>query len=529
MWKRIRLLTDVQLRESFGWNAAKYGRDKKEKRHLRLIAAASAIVAVILVGYVALFSFAFVQLGAEEIIPPYIFSISSLVVLFYTLFKAGDTVFNMRTYERLAALPVSRDEIVASRLLTVYVFNVAMCALVMAAGNAVYAAEVKPGFSFYFFTVVGTVLLPVLPMTVATAAGAAITAVSVRMKHRNAVSVVLSIVLVVVVLVLPTALAYGGKDVTVVQIGNLAKIVMAQLTRMYPPVALYDSAAVGGSWPAFAGFAGVTLAVFVLFMAVMRRCFLSVCTALSASPAKGNYVLHRLTERTPLSALYRKELRRYFASPIYVMNTGVGYIMMLLFSAAAAFAGKEQFEAMFGSYDLIISIMPMLLALMCCVSVPTACSISMEGKQWWIAKSLPITAKTLFDSKILVNLTVAAPFYILSEVLLLASLGINGIDTLWLVIVPFIFVIFTAVLGITVNLRLPLFEWDSETVVVKQSMAVLVFMLAGFLCGGLPLAALFALPETARGLVYPATAILFSAASVWLYRSNNARKLNEIG
>lgn len=44
-----------------------------------------------------------------------------------------------------------------------------------------------------------------------------------------------------------------------------------------------------------------------------------------------------LKSSTPLIALYKKDFKRYFASAVYVMNTGFGVVIMVLGAIALPF------------------------------------------------------------------------------------------------------------------------------------------------------------------------------------------------
>ena len=84
--------------------------------------------------------------------------------------------------------------------------------------------------------------------------------------------------------------------------------------------------------------------------------------------------------------------------------------------------------------------------------------------------------------------------------------------------------LFTTVIGLYVNARMPLFTWKSDTEVVKQSGAVLIMIL---ICFGLVAAT--AIPMLVTGLdwiaVAAAAAILLTACAVYGYLMKNAEQI----
>ena len=59
--------------------------------------------------------------------------------------------------------------------------------------------------------------------------------------------------------------------------------------------------------------------------------------------------------------------------------------------------------------------------------------------------------------------------------------------TLLSLIIPIIYSLFTGVLGVTINLMFPVLNWDSEVVVVKQSISALLAVLIGGILVGIPI------------------------------------------
>ena len=136
---------------------------------------------------------------------------------------------------------------------------------------------------------------------------------------------------------------------------------------------------------------------------------------------------------------------------------------------------------------MALQLLPLLVTFMFCMMNSTSCAISMEGKCFWQMQVLPVPAKHLYQAKILWNLTLALPFYLISVVALLLSLRPDAIFALHYCLLPAVYVVFHVTLGLAANLKLPLLNWETEARVVKQSASVLVTMLGGMLAVALPM------------------------------------------
>ncbi len=529
MLKQIRLLVNIQTCNLFGLNEFRYTKDVKKKHRWLGMAAVWALLTLILIVYIGLFSGGLISIGLGEIVPEYLFTITSLVILFFTIFKAGSVIFQMRTYEALISLPVSKTAIVISRFITMYITNLLLSCFVMLPGIVLYGIWMKPGFSFYIFSILGTFFLPLLPITVATMIGAFITAVSSRMKRKSLVNSVLTMLLIVGFMVLSTGSADKLENISGEMLKNLSAVISSQIQRLYPPAVWFGRSAVLGSLPSFLLFFGVSAALFLVMVFAVQHYFTIICTALNATTAKNNYKMRELNTNSPLMAMFRRELKRYFASSIYVTNTIIGYVLMAVSSVALFIAGPDKLEAALGFPGLISKAFPLFLAALGAITTPASCAISMEGKQWWIAKTIPVSSKDIFDSKILMALAVAAPEYLVAVIFGLLAMKPPFIGALWIVLIPAVYIVFMAVAGICVNLAMPVFNWENEIRAVKQSASVMVTMLVGFASFLLPIVSLLAIGNVSSDLVMLITLLVIAAVTVMLYFRKNRKKILYIG
>lgn len=185
-----------------------------------------------------------------------------------------------------------------------------------------------------------------------------------------------------------------------------------------------------------------------------------------------------------LKSLYLKETKHYFHSPMYFINTIIGCFFVVGISVAYRIIGKEQVliflqalpEAMRIDENILIVIISSLLL---STTVTTCVSLSLEGKNIWFLKAHPIKIKDVFLSKILLNVTlcVVAAFF---SALLFTDFT-NPLTFIPYFIIPALNSIVISILGLIVNLYFPKLNWTSEEEVVKRGMSVLIGMACSFL------------------------------------------------
>lgn len=530
MFKQIWRLSKLQMYNLFGINEFRHTKDKSKRRRFVLMAVAWSMVILMLVSYVVGLSYGLIKLGMGEVLPMYLYAVVSIIMLIFTFFKAGSVLFFMKGYEMLVTLPMSKAAIVVSRFMTMYTSNLLLSCLVMIPGVMVYGIMETPSIVFYIIYVIGMVFLPLLPLTIASIIGAAITAVSSRMRRKSMAQALLTILLVVAILGVTMLLPSEEKSISMDMLKNMAKMIEEQIGMLYPP-ALWFNNAVFGELGYIMGFLGIPLAIFVIFVAVLQKYFQGICTLLNGVSAKNNYKLETMKSQSVVKALWRKELKRYFASSIYVTNTIIGYVLAVVAAVALFALGTEKIEELLGIsgiQSVLEMVLPFVYAVMMSMATMTSCSISMEGKNFWILQTLPLGSRDVYFAKILANLTVAAPFYVVSVIMGCLLVKSDIVECIWMVIISACYIVYTAVLGITVNIAFPSFNWDNEVQVVKQSAATLVSMIAGMLSGIVPAVVMVLVGEDKANITRFIIVVVLIIVTLALYKRNENKELQRI-
>ncbi|MDD6189589.1 MAG: hypothetical protein PUB32_08445 [Clostridiales bacterium] len=267
-------------------------------------------------------------------------------------------------------------------------------------------------------------------------------------------------------------------------------------------------------------FAAMVAALFAIVYAVLSRSFIALATA-NKGAAKAKYREKAVKAAPADSALLRKEMRRFLGSANYMLNCGLGVIMMVLAAVALVIFKDSVTEVLFGVFGRTASIIPMLAAAAVCM-ITTMCdmaapSVSLEGKSIWLAQSLPVTASQVLMAKLKLQLVLTVPPALLLTAAVLGVLQPSWYFCLLLPVIILAFILFMALLGLATNLKLPNLNWTSEIIPIKQGASVAVALFGGWavvvaLGGVYVLLSKLLAPE----LYLLCTAVLLFAVSVWL-------------
>ena len=474
MFKSVLLLTKLQICNIFGLNEAKYAKDKKSKARVRGTLFAFLIVGLVLVFYAVVLSVALAGFGYKEVVPLYLAVMAFSIIFGLSVFRAG-TIFDVKSYEKLAVLPVSQNVIVASKFLSLYVTNFLFAFVVMVSGAVATCVTVGFDAWFLFSMILSSVFLPFLPITLALLIGTVIYAIVSRFKKNNFLKTALATIFVVAVIVWPSMMDSNATDLEVIQ--DMVALFSA-LGNMMPPLAwLAAGTSLSEIWQYFL-FVILSVGVFVGYSVLVGKFYKNVCSALSSKSASATFKMSQQSSGKPIWALYKRELKRFVSSSIYFLNTGMGNILAVVLSVSVLFVGVESIYMELGiPTSLVMSISPFLIAVANSLMSITACAISMEGKGWEQTKALPVSAKTVMDAKLLLQYSISLPASLISSTLFAIALSAKGLEIVWLFVIPLAISVTLGALSLFVNAKFPCLSWDNASIPVKQSPSVLICML----------------------------------------------------
>lgn len=528
MLTQIKSLARLELCNIYNLNVFRFTKDKKAKRKSIAMLILWCFLLSILCFYIGGLVYGLILLGLSDIVPAYLFTISSLLIFFFGIFKAEGVFFRKNGYDFLCSLPVTPAAIIISRFFRMYVENLGITLAILLPGCAVFAWLAHPDSFFYLSGTFGLLFLPLAPTTAATLIGVLVTGISSRMKHKSLATSGLTISVILVIILGSSKLSTLESSITLELMKNLSVTVLELLEKIYPPAVWFGTAVIHHNLKKYLMYIGLSISVFIIVIFLICENFHSICRKLYSTTAKHNYQMETLKKNSVLHSLCKREFQHYFSSSIYVTNTIIGPIMGTVLSGMLLFTDVDSITEVIPLSIDIHGLIPFALAGIFCMMTTTAASISMEGKNWWIVKSLPLTTKQILDAKVLMNLLLILPFYVISEVFLIAAFKPGFIDIIWLLLIPALLILFSCIYGITINLHFPVLNWENETAIIKQSTSSVLGGMGGFLLAFLCIVILILFPGSYSNLVKSVICILLLGITIWLYQKNNRTNLQEI-
>ncbi len=484
--KKILLLSRVQLRSLLA--SFRVGGNRKRAASGW---AALALMAGLCLYVSGLYSFTLAkplaQSGALDLLLIMMPGMAVAAGVMFTSLAAQGVVFSGRDADLLLSMPVPAAAILLSKLTALYAENLMFCVFLVLPAGAAYLWQGGGGPLFVLRLLLATLLLALLPTLLALAAGFLLSWLTGLSGNRRLVNLLLCAMLMVLAFV---ASFQVNKAVAGLAAGTVSPALAADVPLWALPLELYQKG-VCGSWGHLGLFCLLSAALVLAAAAILAGSYQRVLTGLHTHRKGPDYRLTRLSASSRGRALLKKEAARYFGTPIYLFNTGLGLLLLLAAGIGAVVMRVQVREmlAQMGGQLPLLSLAAAVVAFLLSTVAITGSSVSLEGKYLWILKEAPVSAGEVLRTKAGFHLLLAAPCLLVGCGGLTWGLELTLPKGALLLLLGVAFALFTALMGLAVNLTFPQLNAVSDMAVVKQSASSLLSTFGGMaavaLCGAL--------------------------------------------
>lgn len=404
------------------------------------------------------------------------FAITSIYILFYNLFKVKNILFDFKDYDLLMSLPISRNTIIFSKLVSLYLLNLLYTFIIMIPSLVAYNNYVSINFELLYGILL--FIVPIIPLLVSLIIGIFLAYLESFFKNKNIGSYIMNLSLVFLVLFL--SLKIGKMETS--EIANSSLNLIERIDNIYPLTSLFTNLLTNFHFFDLFIFIVIPIILMMIFTLIIDKFYITIRTRLLKTDIKSDYQIKEYRSKKGLFSLYHKEIKRFFASPLYVINTIFGLILLSISILSIILFKDDRIANLMKIENLsdFLRINIFFIISLCCVlSSTTAPSISLEGKSLWIMKMIPQSVDNILLSKILVNLTFLVPAVLIFGTFFGIYLHFTLGEFILCYLMPLAYSIFIAMLGLLFNLMFPRFDYDNEIKVIKQSLATTLTIFAG--------------------------------------------------
>lgn len=462
-------LMKVDLRETLDFR--KYKNDKvKGTSFITLL----LLFGLLFLGISCLYNYIIVmslkESGKYEIGMVLVGALASVVCLSTSVFRVK-SIFTGKDYEMLKTMPIKKRDIIAAKLFNLYLIET-VYASIFILPCALFTAIYSKNYLYLPFGLVYSLLIVGLPIILSALLSAIISIVFDRFKLKNVITIILYLAFFVCIFMISFMLQTDETEELVAMFDNTGKV----LSYINPTIYLFKLTFTSNYLYilVFIGASLLSLMLGILFIALL---FDKVYDAINAIRSNVRYVRKDVATRGQFKSLLILEAKRLFSSKMYLINCLSSVVMAIILAVMLGFGSLDNLVSVIDvkKYGYAFSLLPIFCLGVCTAS---AASISIEGKNLWLVKTLPINYHKWLNAKLLLSLLISLIGSLISSIIIIMILKPNVISIISLIVIPTSFAIMATVFGLFVNLHYNRFNWNNEREVVKNSASVSIALFA---------------------------------------------------
>ncbi|MBQ0111309.1 MAG: hypothetical protein KBS41_05245 [Oscillospiraceae bacterium] len=412
------------------------------------------------------------------------FAVMGIIAVFVgvicDMFSAYTTLYGAKDNDLLLSMPIKPSVILLSRMSSLFIMGFIFESVVFIPALLSFltvSSLSAGGVVLYIFS---TLLIGVTVTSLSCIFGYIIALIGSLLKNKAVISAFSTVLILGVYYV-----CYFKMNDILNGIANNAAAVSSTVKTYLYPMYCMGRGCMGEAVP-FLIFAVITLVVLVAVCAVLSRSFIKISTQKTDLKALRD-AKKTIKKQSSDTALLKKEFKHFTSSAAYMMNCGIG-LAIILFAAVMLVVKSGDINAALQEVKVqapfVNALFPVLMGaaamLASSVAAITAPSISLEGNNLWILRSLPICAQKILYAKLKMHLILTEIPITVFALTAAFVFKFSVIDSAILLVTLWMALAVSGYLGLIFNLKHPKLEWTNETVPVKQSISVLFTMLVGW-------------------------------------------------
>lgn len=472
------ILLKMNLQKNFRLQSAAAEKSPAARCSLFINGLISAVIPAAAAAAFYLAFAAMAQQGFAEILPILSYLVSSIATLIFTILKIHALLSDSNESEFLLALPVPSILHVAMIFLLLYLQNLFLTALIEIPAVLVYARAQTVTSSFWGYWTFGLFITCLPASGIACLIGVIAILCLVTNPNNNQIHSGLSLAFLLGFTILLCGIVCSLINQGAAGAENVASMITT-MVQNYKLARFYQIGifAQDGGWTFMFFF--ISIIWYAFFFLILGIGYPIIISSLRTPKS---YTVYRWQPQksTPLAkTLFHRELELYFRSKSYFKRSFYFLMLLVIISTCLVIESPEKIGAFFGmpqtaeAMSHIARCIPFLLCTFISLGNTTYCSLSMEGKRYWILASTPFNRNLVYAQKIKLNLLLTLPVSLVSSVLLIAAFRPGIAGSLLYILIPCAWCFVSSWWGMKADAHHPDFTLDEEELVMRRTVSYL--------------------------------------------------------
>ena len=402
---------------------------------------------------------------------------SDLSVVEQLIFRSDDTEF-------LFSYPVSRNQILFSKLFTVYLKNLITTALFMIVSFlAYYNGGGLVNDTLFVMVLVVSLTIPILPIIISTIISYVDDYYKTKTHNSIIYKVIKSIILVSIFLIVIVLFSNIKSN----SMNDIINVVVNKLQWIYPMGLIFHAMLVKESILLFIIMLVIPIVICYLYSLIISNNYLRICSLLKGVKTDNKFKLKKVSNLGKLGGLFRKEIKSLFKNKAYLTSSFsynlVLTILLILVCNLFDFNLIKDIE----NIDIYINLyVPTLLALFGSIGCSTISSMSLEKDNMQILRTLPIGMGRILMSKWLVNIVIGTIFVLINGLVASIYLDIDKWSIMFSFLIPFLALLLVSLTGLILDYKFIEKNETEDNAIVRQRLITMIPIFLSLCIGIVP-------------------------------------------
>lgn len=499
-------LIKTDLNTTYGLSAISYSFKSKKNRWQSIIFALAMLsllpsYVLIVKGLKGMFDI-YREIGQQSMFLLSGFLATQGIVFFFGLLYVMSKYYFANDLNHLIPLPIKPSYILGSKFVTLMVSEYLTSLPIILPFIFIYGTKSGEGVFYWIYSILIILTLPIIPLVLASILVMVFMRYTNIGRRKDLLRVVGGIVLFAGIIYVQYKMQqWIGKSLMdknfLLQLVKDSNLLVKKLGLFFPP-SMWAALSLSNpdsftSLFHLLSFIGVGAIGFILMMLLSERLFLGgLIGNIEVSSSKGKngkkVSLETSTVQTkPYIALAKKELIMLFKTPVYLLNS-VGGVIILPILLPIITGGDKGIDAVMNiiglNQDLVaLAGIAFIMSLGMLNSIGST-TFSREGKNFWIQRVLPIKPGDQIIGRVLSSLVVQGIGVIALTISLIFLIDTNIKTILIIAVIGLLGSIPMTQLGMLIDIIRPYLTWDNPQRAMKQNLNVLIAMGLGSIYGG---------------------------------------------
>lgn len=400
--------------------------------------------------------------------------VTSTVIVFLMIFwgnilYSNNSLFEKRELENLLPMPFTSLEIISSKILGIYVYNLGIVACTVIF-PFLYVTYDNCSFPFTLFTILILLSLPIIPLCLSLLA----TAFLGKIFTNKIVRIIGGIIFFSIVIFFYIMLYFSNRsrrlNILAIIIEKLSKI---SLLKTFGLIFIEESYLNGLI------FMGISILFFGLVSVFLSKNYLEIFYRKANKIKKSSNKALKMVTKNKSGSLFEKEIGLYFSYNNYILNTILGPILLLILGVAPLVTGMTNLQNMvdFDVEKLLTTNSILVVTAFAAMGQTTYCSLSIEGRNYYLMQTLPIKAWDVFKAKLKLGIIIISAPLIFTSLVLSLKFNLGFLAFLLLIVAAFSYSLFANLLGLIFDINTLNINWVNSREVVKGKFSALLIQL----------------------------------------------------